>query len=398
MKLLVTLDEYAYKKDDVYYLNERGHIFAKRFLNSFEEVIFVMRVANYQTKKLPQNVSSCMYSNLIIYEIPEFHGPKQYLKVYNKIKYLAKNIVSLFDLAIFRLPSTTGFSIWKEWLKTNKPYAVEIVFDCKDAYKSSNNIFNKILWVKLHKWQQTACFKAIGVSCVTKEHLQKNYYSKRKNSITSHYSTIELDPNFLYKPRLFTHKKVYNVIHVSNNIEYNGRKGHKELIDTLCKLKDFELSINLIFVGSDYNNGIKKLVKYASDKGVKDKIIFTGYLTKNALREKLINSDIAILPTKAEGLPRVIIEAMAVGLPCVTTPVSGNFELVDKEFLISYNDSSGFATKIKQLLLNPNIYNYQSKINFEKSKEYLSEVLNLRRAEFYTKLKDIVNQKNNNYK
>ena len=63
-------------------------------------------------------------------------------------------------------------------------------------------------------------------------------------------------------------------------------------------------------------------LKKAKDLGIDDFVEFTGLLASaSEVRQKLKDSDMYVFPTLAEGLPRGIIEAMAVGLPCISSPV-----------------------------------------------------------------------------
>ena len=100
----------------------------------------------------------------------------------------------------------------------------------------------------------------------------------------------------------------------------------------------------------------------------------------------LDNSDLFVLPTKAEGLPRVIIEAMAKGLPVVTTPASGNPELIENKYLVEYSDVEGLAHKIEELVTFKEAYEKASRVNFEKSLEYAPDILQTRRDKFYVEL------------
>lgn len=64
-------------------------------------------------------------------------------------------------------------------------------------------------------------------------------------------------------------------------------------------------------------------------------------------------ADIFVLPTYAEGMPIAVIEAMAAGLPCVTTPVGGIPELIREGvegFLVEPGDIQALATRLAQLL------------------------------------------------
>ena len=120
-------------------------------------------------------------------------------------------------------------------------------------------------------------------------------------------------------------------------------------------------------------------------------IEFTGFVQKDKLHQLLLDADVAVLPTKAEGLPRVIIEAMALGLPCITTPVSGNPELIDKELLIKYDDIQGFSDALTRILTNVEFYEEQSRKNYVRSLQYSTTVLNPRRTNFYKNLIRLVN-------
>ena len=75
----------------------------------------------------------------------------------------------------------------------------------------------------------------------------------------------------------------------------------------------------------------------------------------------------------------------------MTTPVSGNTELIDKDFLVDYSDVRGFADKIEILINDKYLYENQSRINYERSAAYCKDVLDSRRKEFYESLKDAVN-------
>ena len=121
--------------------------------------------------------------------------------------------------------------------------------------------------------------------------------------------------------------------------------------------------------------------------GVLDKILFKGFLSKDEIFQEFLDSDLFVLPTKAEGLPRVLIEAMSSGLPCISTNVSGNGELLSDDFLFEYSDVNGITQKILQLVSNPMYYESSSKDNFNKSQKYRSIILQKSRDDFYNKLK-----------
>lgn len=161
----------------------------------------------------------------------------------------------------------------------------------------------------------------------------------------------------------------------------------------VSELNKIKKQVEIYFVGGDYYGGIQQLKELAKSLKVEDSVVFTGFLNRKQLRETLESADIAVLPTKAEGLPRVVIEAMALGLPCITSPVSGNPELINEEFLVGYDDIEGMVDTISKLISDKNIYEKESRENFEKSKQYSTEVLNPRRTAFYNNLISLANNK-----
>ena len=95
-----------------------------------------------------------------------------------------------------------------------------------------------------------------------------------------------------------------------------------------------------------------------------------------------------MFPSKAEGLPRVLIEAMATGLPCLASNVDGIPELLDKKYLFSPEDVTGFANKIEEIMQDESEMEYMGQINYKKALEYESTKLTNRRQKFYMELKN----------
>ena len=80
---------------------------------------------------------------------------------------------------------------------------------------------------------------------------------------------------------------------------------------------------------------------------------------------------------------------MAKGLPAISTPVSGNPELLDAHFLVKYEDVQTLASRIEELITDKELYERISLENFNNSKKYESTVLEKRRDLFYQELKQI---------
>lgn len=388
-KLLLSCDEYIYHHDGKYYAgSQEKYDFFQRYLRVFEELRIAVRCID--EPNLKQSRVELADPRIDICPIPIFHGPKQYIAKYRDVGKAIKNAVNGCHAAILRLPSTVAQRISKQVINAGIPYATEIVFDAHDGAETSENIIEKMLWRIINCQMKTTCAKANGVACVTEHYLQKRYFSKQTNHFTSNYSTLALDKSFFAEPKSFPQHQPLTIAHVSNQIGLDGRKGEANLIQALGILKQEGIIINLKLAGDDWDDSATKIKKYAEKFGVSEQIECVGYLSREQLNDFLDNADLFVLPTKAEGLPRVIIEAIAKGLPTITTPASGNPELVEQELLVDYDDIATLAEKIKLVISNKNLYERISRRNIEHSKQYEASILEQRRDEFYANLKNCI--------
>ena len=101
---------------------------------------------------------------------------------------------------------------------------------------------------------------------------------------------------------------------------------------------------------------LKKLVQ---ELGLEEHVEFLGPVSNDAVRDLLGRADLALLPCivaedgERDGIPIFLTEAMALGVPVLTTPVSGIPELVrdgDTGFLVTSADVGLLATRLEQVL------------------------------------------------
>jgi glycosyltransferase involved in cell wall biosynthesis len=88
--------------------------------------------------------------------------------------------------------------------------------------------------------------------------------------------------------------------------------------------------------------------------GLADRIIFAGYVADT--RQVYAATDILLMPSRFEGLPMTLLEAMAMGLPVVASKLDGIAEVIQdgrEGFLIDSNDTQGFVERCAAVLENP---------------------------------------------
>jgi glycosyltransferase involved in cell wall biosynthesis len=104
----------------------------------------------------------------------------------------------------------------------------------------------------------------------------------------------------------------------------------KMAIQVLAQLKEKYTNAKLCVIGPDKDGSLEKVKKYAIEKGVISDVEFTGILTKSDWHKKSEDFDIFINTTNIDNTPVSVIEAMALGLPIVSTNVGGLPYLIDQ--------------------------------------------------------------------
>jgi N,N'-diacetylbacillosaminyl-diphospho-undecaprenol alpha-1,3-N-acetylgalactosaminyltransferase len=143
-------------------------------------------------------------------------------------------------------------------------------------------------------------------------------------------------------------------------------KGVQEFIDAAAMLTPHYPDVSFQFVGSpDEGNRSSFTEPYMKEQTA---IHYLGHQTN--IRHILSQSDIFVLPSYREGLPRTSMEAMSMGLPIVTTDVVGCRETVDQGingFLVPPYNASALADAIKKLLDDPDLRSRMGRAGREKA-------------------------------
>ena len=129
-------------------------------------------------------------------------------------------------------------------------------------------------------------------------------------------------------------------------------KGLPVLLDAIAKLDDVTLEI-----AGDGPDRLM-LVEQARRLGIAERVRFLGYQSQAQVRDLLKQADIFVLTSFAEGVPVVLMEAMAAGVPVITTRIAGIPELVkdgESGLLIAPGDAGATAAAIHQLVEDPSL-------------------------------------------
>lgn len=130
--------------------------------------------------------------------------------------------------------------------------------------------------------------------------------------------------------------------------ELNENKNHQFVIDTM---KDELLNSNTYYVIAGDGKLRDYYKEYLEKEKLTNKVIFLGF--RKDARRLLYGADIFVFPSKREGLPVSVIEAMSAGLPIIATDIRGNHDLIQNDmngYLYAVNDSNTLKDRIHTLM------------------------------------------------
>jgi glycosyltransferase involved in cell wall biosynthesis len=130
------------------------------------------------------------------------------------------------------------------------------------------------------------------------------------------------------------------------------QKGLDILVQALGGLTSFPWELKL--VGDGPHRPV--LESLSSDLGIADRIEFLGWLDQEAVAHQYQEANMFVFPSRHEGMPNAVLEAMASGLPVIATNIAGNDELVHPEvngFLVPPEDHLALRDALEIMLLAP---------------------------------------------
>ena len=212
-----------------------------------------------------------------------------------------------------------------------------------DDYSHGKNRF-------LLLWCLKDCYKIV---CQTK--YQADFFSGRlreKCAVISNpiFKEFEKKANELADTR-----KTENDKKTAGNIVATGRlfdyKNHRLLIEAFADIADDYKDVNVVIYGEGpYRPELEELIE---SKKLKDRVFLPG--DSKHVEQDIADALIYVLPSDTEGLPNALMEAMALGLPVISTdcPCGGPKSIISNDIngiLIPVNDKKMMTESIKRLL------------------------------------------------
>jgi glycosyltransferase involved in cell wall biosynthesis len=148
--------------------------------------------------------------------------------------------------------------------------------------------------------------------------------------------------------------------HFGRHVLFVGRlaavKGVSLLLEAFARIRAAYPDARLTLVGDGPERAA--LQAQAAALGLSETAHFAGYRSQEEVAALLSEADMLVLPSFAEGLPVVLMEALASRIPVIATPIAGVSELVrdgETGLLVPPGDVKGLATALDRLLSDPEL-------------------------------------------
>jgi glycosyltransferase involved in cell wall biosynthesis len=401
MRLLTTCEEHFYARgaSTVYSRGTADYLFWSRYSQAFSAVEVIARV---KAEVSPEKAGKRANGDRVSFcALPDFTGAREYLRTRSQARAIARKTVARCDAFLLRVPGLVSQMIWREVVRAKRPYAVEVLGDPWEALGPGTwrNISRPVFRVLAAQQMKRICESASALHYVTAATLQKRY-PPRADAYADGFSDVSLGeafaPEEILGARLARIRRLPWAAAGGTGrlrVGFVGSfsrmyKGADVLLRAaqICVSRGLRLSVQLVGDGR-YLAEMKDL---AANLGLAKFVDFTGPLQPGKqIFDALDSFDLFVLPSRAEGMPRALLEAMARGCPCIGSDVGGISELLESEEMFPVGHEQRLAALIVTLASDAERLAGMSERNAAKSRQFAPEALDRKRVAFLEAVKHL---------
>jgi glycosyltransferase involved in cell wall biosynthesis len=318
--------------------------------------------------------------------VPYFVGPGAYLGRWREVERMVREALAARpdDAVILRAPGTIATVAGRALAAAGRPFALEVVSDPQDVF-APGSVDHPLR--AAFRWAATRDLRRLCATCasalyVTRAALQRRYAPAPRASGGFAVSDAELaEEAFATEPRGPDAPAGPPFRLVTVGTLEQLYKSPEVVIQAVARLAAEGLDTALTVVGDGRYRG--RLVELAARLGVAERVRLTGQLPSGAaVRAELDRAHAFVLPSRADAMPRALLEAMARGLPCLGTRVGGIPELLPEDALVAL-DAGAIAARVRALAESPHLRAAMSRRNLSRARQFHDRVLQPLRQEFY---------------
>ena len=315
------------------------------FMDAFATVTVLARVES----EFRDNEGYLLDPRLKVVAIPHYDGLLDYYRQRSQIKQLiSKYIVASSTVYCIWVPNPLSLFVARKVKKLGAPLLVRVIGDSAGVAKA-------ILPPPLNfiaAWRSTARAKASvkladGVIYVTLSTLQ-SLYPPNEDAIVQARTDMKFSPELLEIPQKHPTRseKTFSLVAVGS--QQQNYKGHDLLIAATSNLqqKGYDVSLTLVGAGRLHN----QLKSYAQELGLRN-VSFVERVGSSVDVARFVSGfGLFVMPSRTEGMPKALLEAMAVGVLAIGSTVGGISEVLRDECLFEPNSVAALERSITRLI------------------------------------------------
>jgi glycosyltransferase involved in cell wall biosynthesis/polysaccharide pyruvyl transferase WcaK-like protein len=258
-------------------------------------------------------------------------------------------VVHNADLLLLRFPGNLTLIGMLLCRATGKEFSAEIVADPADYFSdaASRHPLRHVAR-RVHCWATRHAAKhGRTVRYVTADALQAAYPPRARSfGFSDAYLPDELFDRYNDAPvKSDADGGVFRIVNVA--MMHNESKGHGILLRAVAKLRERGLNIELTLIGDGVLRA--QLEQLSARLGLGDSVRFTGALNGDDVLRTVGQHALFVLPSLQEGMPRALLEAMALGIPVIATHVGGVAEVLESASLVQPNNVGALSEGIARI-------------------------------------------------
>lgn len=349
----------------------------ERYLKIAENVVFMVRTRIYTDHD--KRLNQITIANFRVSGIENFKSIKGILNYRNLIEKVKDEVYNA-DYIVARIPSDLGFIAAEYAKKYNKKCMIEVVGCPWDSLRS-HSFLGKLIAPYYYLRQKKTVWQASYAIYVTNEFLQKRYPCKGISIGCSDVEINDFDATVIARRKEKISKAdLRSLVLGTIGALHMKYKGYDRVIKAISKLNGEGYSYKYLIAGNGDSTWLNSIIhKYNANNFV----VIVPPMSHEQVFDWLDNIDLYIQPSKTEGMPRALIEAMSRGLPSVGTKVGGITELLEGRYTFSNSRFSIIEIcRILKSYTKEDMKN-QANRNYIESQRYNMNIVESLRNEFY---------------
>ncbi|WP_162180028.1 glycosyltransferase family 4 protein [Bryobacter aggregatus] len=348
-------------------------------LRVFDRVRVIARTI--EVFEIPHQARLVNGPHLRVLPIPNFMGPLQYFCRRGEVRDSLKAISLLDGPFLLRIPSKTAFELAELLDAAGRPYATEMLTDPFDFFAPgvAPSGLARCFRPYFCRRSRELCARAVAANYITGSATRRANPAPNAEWAGS-VSDVDLSAEAFVGPAEFPATGPIEIVTVGFlDLLY---KGQDILIRALSRCHAMGLDFRLTFVGEGKRKAA--LLELARSCGIGDRVSITGALGGTAaVREYLQRAHLFTLPSRAEGIPRALLEAMAASLPAIATHVGAIPDLLDPQWIIPPGSVEALQEKLMQFAALRKQWSSIGHRNQTVARNFDRDLLEPLRLEFY---------------